>query len=101
MVDYKLTKVSCSAVDSIMIHWIDSSKLDAMSVYYSNLCKMYDIGDCIFIQPISLKYNGFKIPSNTTVDLRILLPFFDELKIQLQPKIMLDMMEITIFDSVQ
>ena len=94
VIDNKLKKIEISAVDSVILNLIDSSKLETLATFYTDLSKSYGFRDCIFIQPFSLEYLGTKTPGNNIPDARILVPFYYGLKMQLKPKIMLDMIEI-------
>lgn len=101
IIDNKAKKIEIAAVDSVMFNLIDSSKLETLSTFYTDLSKTYGFRDCVFIQPVSMNYMGDKTPGNNIPDVRILVPFYNGLTMQLNPKIMLDMIEISYFDTVQ
>lgn len=101
IIDNKVKKIEITALDSVMFNLIDSSKLETLASFYIDLSKAYGFGDCIFIQPVSLSYNGYKTPGSNIPDARILVPFYDGLMKQMKPKIMLDMIEISYADTVQ
>ncbi|MGL6268590.1 MAG: hypothetical protein ACRC2O_11735 [Chitinophagaceae bacterium] len=98
IIENNVKKIETTAVDSVLLLLIDSSKLETMSTFYTDLSKSYGFRDCIFIQPISLRYKGDKTPNNNIPDARILVPFYYGLTIKLKPKIMLDIIEIDIYD---
>jgi len=97
----KVKKIEIAAVDSVMLNLIDSSKLETLSTFYTDLSKAYGFRDCIFIQPFSMSYMGDKTPGKNIPDARILVPFYYGLTMQLKPKIMLDMIEISYSDPRQ
>jgi hypothetical protein len=99
IIDNKVKKIEITAVDSVMSNMIDSSKLETLSGFYSDMSKAYGFRDCSFIQPVSMRYEGDKAPGNNIPDARILIPFYYGLIKQSKPKIMLDMIEIDIYDT--
>ena len=99
IIDNKVKMIESTAVDSVMFNLIDSSKLENLATFYTELSKAYGFRDCIFIQPIYLKYSGAKTPGNNIPDARILVPFYYGLTLQLKPKIMLDLIEISYYDT--
>ena len=98
IIENKVKKIEIAAVDSVMFNLIDSSKLETLATFYTDLSKSYGFRDCIFIQPFSLEYLGSKAPGSNIPDARILVPFYYGLLNQLKPKIMLDVIEIGYFD---